>query len=187
MAKILIDTFEPKVGDRFFVDTNVLYWISYVASKEIHDLPNPPKDYQVEKYPAFIEKVLNCGGKLYTSPLLLSELANIIESSEFEIYKKFNPDKNGISKKKFRKIRVERKAVVDEIRVAWDTIGTFSQRLDNKIDENFSNSCIELLESSCLDAYDASYVIFAKEHGINYMITDDKDFLSVDGVQVLTA
>lgn len=44
---------QPKEGDRFLVDTQVWYWLTYSRSQ---NTTQPPKDYQVEQYPTYIRQ-----------------------------------------------------------------------------------------------------------------------------------
>ena len=43
-------------SDKFFIDTNVWFWLTYAASNEIQT-QNAPARYQLEVYPEFIEKI----------------------------------------------------------------------------------------------------------------------------------
>lgn len=167
--------------EKFYVDTNVWYWATYIPSKSF--IANPPKDYQAEHYPNFIESVLNNNSELYFSPITLIELSNIIERAEWEIYKATHNDST-ITLKRFRKITAERKAVVDEIKTAWDSISTMAKMLPTHIEEGLSNQIMETLESEILDGYDALYFHIMKVNNITNIITDDKDFRGIDGVNL---
>lgn len=180
---ININDCTPKAGDKFFVDTNVWFWSTYVSSKTIAD-KTKPQDYQRIKYPAFLESLLNAKAELYFSPLILAELANIIEQAEFEIYKMYNPTDNKISKKRFRSQPAERASVISEIKTAWDTISAMSTCIETTIDLNFSQSSIELMRDTTLDAYDSFYIKSANISSIKNILTDDKDFRSVDGIDI---
>ena len=58
MAQILaIDKTRPIKNERYLIDTNVWFWFTYVASKQII-LPNHPSQYQIKEYPLFIESLL---------------------------------------------------------------------------------------------------------------------------------
>jgi len=169
--------------DRFFVDTNVWYWTTYIPSKSF--LAKRPKDYQVEHYPEFIESALNNKATLYYSPLTLVELTNLIERSEWEIYKAYKED-NGLSLKKFRNIPAERKAVLEEIKNAWISIQGMANELPAKLNDDLSTPFISIVESYTVDGYDALYYHFMKENGISKIITDDKDFRGVKDITLYT-
>ena len=167
-------------GEKYFIDTNVWYWMTYIPSKEF--VANPPREYQVETYPAFVEKALDENAKLYYSPLILVELAGLIERSEHAIYnKRHNGD---ISLKRFRKIEAERRAVVKEIESAWDTIRGMAIPLAVSVDHAFSESILDVIQRYNLDGYDAVYCRVMEENGIINIITDDKDFRAVNNFRL---
>lgn len=171
----------PGSDDAFFVDTNVWYWCTYVASKSF--IAKRPKDYQIENYPEFIESALNCGAKLYYSSLSLVELAGLIERSELEIYKAY---RNGqeTQLKRFRSISQERKSVLAEIKTAWASIQSMASELPTIFKEDLSKNLMETLEGHGVDGYDALYYQLMKEKGISKIITDDKDFRGIDHISL---
>ncbi len=180
-----IDSEIPVHTDRYFVDTNVWFWFTYCASKEI-EISGAPQRYQLEKYPDFVEKVLGSGAKIYHCPLVYTELANIIERTEYEIYKASN---SGVAKtrKEFRSDSECRKAVVEEIKMAWDTINSISNSLSFSLNNTIVNDVHSLFEESALDAYDAFYCYLMEKSDIKKIITDDADFNSVEGQELYTA
>ncbi|RZR29847.1 type II toxin-antitoxin system VapC family toxin [Vibrio vulnificus] len=175
----------PVHQDRYFVDTNVWFWFTYCASKEI-STDRSPKRYQLEKYPEFIEKVLDSGAKLYHCPLVYTELANIIEKTEFDIYCENNPAAT-INRKEFRSLESEREKVMSEINLAWRTINDLSTCLDINLREDRVPSIHELLSTTTLDSYDALYLGLMQQEGIEKIITDDNDFVSSTVADIYTA
>lgn len=175
----------PDRKDRYFVDTNVWFWFTYCSSKEIVG-EAVPRRYQVEKYPQFVEKVLDEGAKLYHCPLVFSELANIIEKTELEIYNYENPD-NTISRKQFRAIPSERSKFIEELKQAWRVISSISNSIEVSLDGALVKSASGVLENSCLDPYDAFYFSLMKNEGIEKIITDDKDFATTNISSIYTA
>lgn len=171
----------PQSSDAFFVDTNVWYWCTYVASKSF--IAKRPKNYQVEKYPEFIESALNCGAKLYYSPLSLVELASLIERSELEIFKAYRNDQQ-TQLKKFRSIPQEREAVIGEIKTAWASIRSMAIELPIAFKDDLSGNLISTIEAHGVDGYDALYYLLMKELGISKIITDDKDFRGIDHINL---
>ncbi len=170
-------------SDRFFVDTNVWFWFTYAASNEIQT-NNSPIRYQLEKYPEFIEKVLDEGANLYHSPLALSELTNIIEKTEYETYKLAKGVE--LTRKEFRKIGEQRKKVILEVSNAWSQITSMSETLDVKLDAHLATNALTMLNQHCLDAYDAFYVKSMSDYQISKIVTDDGDFHSLE-VDLYTA
>lgn len=167
--------------EKFYVDTNVWYWATYIPSKSF--IAIPPKDYQAEHYPSFIESALNNNSELYFSPITLIELSNVIERAEWEIYKATHNDPT-ITQKNFRKIAAERRAVVKEIRAAWESISTMAKMLPTHIEEELSSQILNTLENEILDGYDALYFHIMKTNNIANIITDDKDFKGIKGVNL---
>jgi hypothetical protein len=84
-----ITTDSPKPTDRFLVDTNVWFWQAYSKATS---LPNPPTFNQQFDYPDFIAEALNANSTLYRCELAFSELAHLIEKTEFEIFSRTNPN-----------------------------------------------------------------------------------------------
>lgn len=169
--------------DRFFVDTNVWFWFTYCAQKEMSSI-NAPLRYQSVQYPKFIERVLDAGAKLYHCPLTYTELANIIEKTEFNSYESNNP---GISRKEFRSIKIERSRVISEIDMAWRTVNSISTCLDITLNNAKISSIHTMLGSSTLDSYDALYLSLMQHQGINKIITDDTDFANSHVDYIYTA
>jgi predicted nucleic acid-binding protein len=172
---------EPEKGDIFFVDTNVWYWTTYAASKQF--FTKAPKDYQIELYPNFIEKALTNEASLYYSPLTLIELTSLIERSEFEVFKAFEGDPN-YPLKRFRNNDKQRRAVLEELRTAWGQIQAMAEELPATIEAGLSDTLISMIESNRIDGYDALYIKFMQDNQIPNIITDDKDFRSIDGVNL---
>jgi predicted nucleic acid-binding protein len=165
----------------YFVDTNVWYWCTYAASKSF--LAKTPQKYQVDYYPSFVENALENNSTLYCSPLTLVELANLIERSEWEIYKAYTQDST-INLKAFRKKPTERKAVLNEIKIAWQSVKELATELPFNIDSETSDTFIQSLSSYKVDGYDALFHQIMNENEIGNIITDDKDFRSIDDIDV---
>ena len=171
----------PSGDDAFFVDTNVWYWCTYVASKSF--IAKRPKDYQIENYPEFIESALNCGAKLYYSPLSLVELAGLIERSELAIFNAYHNDQE-TQLKRFRSIPKERGLVLAEIKTAWASIQSMANELPVTFKDDLSKNLMGTLESHGVDGYDAIYYQLMKEGDISKIITDDKDFRGIDHISL---
>lgn len=184
MTKIhSLSTVKPVRQDRFFVDSNVWFWFTYCASKEFSDA-NQPRHYQLEKYPKFIEEALDIGASLYHSPLVYTELANIIEKTEHGIY----VNKYGeIERKKFRAIAHCRERVLKEVDQAWKIISTVSSCLDIHLKANLIPHIHKLLVSSKLDSYDALYLQVMQLENIEKLISDDGDFVETPLKDLYTA
>ncbi|MEL6117818.1 PIN domain-containing protein [Photobacterium sp. SP02] len=173
----------PQNGDKFFVDTNVWFWTTYIPSKTF--IAKKPHDYQIEFYPNFIEKALEVGAILYSSPLVLVEISNIIERSEWEIHKAYNPNET-ISLKRFRSIPKEREEVLNEIKTAWDSITSMSSELSMTLDNSVSREFVDIIDNNKIDGYDALYFQLMCQNKVGNIITDDKDFRHLPGIDTFT-
>jgi predicted nucleic acid-binding protein len=149
-------------------------------------IPNAPEEYQINEYSQFLEKIISDGAELCHSVLTLSELANIVEKKELEIYKK-SENLESFDKKTFRKIKDSRNTVVEEIKMAWMTINSMSTCLPVNLDLDFAESTISVIEEGVLDSYDSFFVQVMKNCKIDCLITDDDDFCSINNQIVITA
>lgn len=175
----------PIKGERYFVDTNVWFWTTYVASKNMQ-FPDPPEQYQVSEYPRFLERALNDGAKLCHCALMFAELANIIENKELDIYKSVN-NKPYFAKKEFRNIEKERTTVLNEIQVAWNAISKMSACIEVNVDSSFIAGAQSIMEKGRVDPFDSFYVQTMRKNKIDYVITDDHDFVTVSNQIVVTS
>ena len=80
----------------------------------------PPSSNKKEKpeYLAYLKQVLNMGGQLHWCGLSLSELAHLIEGTEFDIYRNTHPTSVVTQAKEYRhNLTNERASVVNEIKL----------------------------------------------------------------------
>ncbi len=175
---------KPDAKDKYFLDTNVWYWFTYCGSK-VFSTSKKPSPYQLNYYPAFVERIQDEGAKIYHSPLTYTELANIIENAEYEEY--ISKRSSRISKKEYRKNNDERKKVVKEIDTAWRTINSMSECLELNLDKQTIKATHNFLSSSQLDAYDAIFIHFMRSHNLKMLVSDDGDLASAEIEQLFTA
>lgn len=186
MAQVLsIQKETPKKNERYLIDTNVWFWFTY-ASNKIGAIPNTPSKYQLEHYPKFIESILKENAQPCHSSLSLTELANIIEKTEFDIYK-VESNQPYLERKAFRKLQSEKQKVISEIEAAWSVINQISCCIDSKVDKSFMDSSFEFYKKSPLDPYDAVFLQTMSANKIDYIVTDDIDFQNVNSLILLTA
>lgn len=168
----------------FAIDTNVLLWTHYSKASD----PNLNKHpYQVIDYPNFIAKLLSNGNKLVTTVLNISELISIVEKNEFKIYKISNSC-HSMKIKEYRKILSERLIYQKEINSMLMEIKSSYNNQIEVIDitkEKLENFCSRIDKSMC-DVFDFMVIEYLKSIGIINYISDDKDFLSVDGINLFT-
>lgn len=182
-----IKTTIPESSDRYFIDTNVWYWFTYCGSNQFAE--ENARKYQLENYPAFIEKILNVGAKIITCPLVYTELANLIERNEYDEYlSNNNLHSDKFSRKEFRKNEHARKKVLSEIKTAWSTIcGIAPECLELALDLKTVNAAHEFMSKSMLDPYDAIFIHFLNSHGIEMLVSDDGDMMTTNIKQIFTA
>jgi predicted nucleic acid-binding protein len=186
MAQVVdLNSTKPIKGEKYFIDTNVWFWTTYVASKDM-SIPNAPEDYQINDYSRFLERLISDGAELCHSALTLTEIANIVEKKELEIYKN-NENLEVFDKKTFRKNKELRDTVIEEIKIAWSTINSMSTCLPVNLDSDFAENTISVLEEGVLDAYDSFFVQVMKNCNIDCLVTDDDDFCSINNQIVITA
>ena len=179
-----ISRYDPRPEDSFFVDTNVWFWVaSQIASQGLSRF----RAKQIQIYSDFIKRVLNAKGKLYRSELSFSELSNLIERTEYDIFKR----ETGIdiSPKAYRHEYAHRRpGVIEEIELTWSQVEAMSVSIPVHLTSDFTHKVIERMGSHKLDAYDACMVESLLAEGIALqIISDDADFSSVEDVTLFTA
>ncbi|MDE4038333.1 MULTISPECIES: type II toxin-antitoxin system VapC family toxin [Acinetobacter calcoaceticus/baumannii complex] len=177
----------PDKNDRYFLDTNVWFWFTYCATKQF--TTNEPHHYQLKFYPEFIEKILDVGAKIVTSPLVYTELANLIERTEYEEYLfKKNLNKESFSRKQFRAISSARNEVLLHIKTAWETICQLAQEcLELNLNLKTTQAAHDFMSGTMLDPYDAIFVHILNSHDIKMLISDDGDMVNSGIEQIFTA
>jgi len=184
VVDLRLDT--PKLSDRFYVDTNAWFWTAYSKLRLL-----PPSSDKKERpdYPAYLKKVLNMGGQLHWCGLSLSELAHLIEITEFEIYRHLNPASLLTKTKEYRhNLANERASVVSEIKLAWSQIETMATCIPvAEINAASTTAALQNFEQLPLDGYDLFSINAIKAAGITQIISDDGDFCTVPGTTLFTA
>lgn len=119
--------------------------------------------------------------------LIFSEIAHVIEMSEYDIFCEGFEEKPSL--KEFRhNFSDERKIVIEEIEIAWETVCNSSESFAITMDEQSSKHTFEDLKKYCLDCYDIVYLReIKKTMDVPQIITDDGDFATVSGITVFTA
>ena len=168
-----------KSEEVFALDTNVLYWMHYTRCVQADHLT-----YQVNKYPNFISDLVEKGIKLVTTIYNITELLYIIENHEYKIYKLTDP---GIKKKEFRDILAERLKVKSELDTVLSQIKELYDIKKFNIEILGIDSYITDFGNHNCDDFDYLIIKYLKENGIKNMITDDRDYISVDGITLFTA
>ncbi len=170
--------------DRIYVDTNAWFWTVY---SNVQFAPQPPSDNQKKAYPAFLKGVLNMGGQLHWCGLSLSELAHLIEKTEYEIYRASTGAM--LNPKEFRhNLPPERARIVQEIQTAWAAVETMASCINTpEITSAATTAALQDFAQLPVDGYDLFALGALKTAGITQVISDDGDFCSVPGITLFTA
>lgn len=179
-----IQTDKPKVDDRFFIDTNVWFWMTYTQASY------NANRYQITNYPSYIDSILKTGGRIYQNSLSFAELAHLIEKTELDIFNSNNKTHGGkeIRGKEFRHSHPqERKKVTNEIEAAWIQVKSLAEPLDITVDELIVATALERIKTQMVDGYDLFILELMARHNILQIITDDGDFATIPGIKVFTS
>lgn len=183
IAVIDIRKDQPSEDDLFLIDTNVFLWLTY---SRLSLLEHKYKQYQLDSYPLYLEKALECGSHLRYSRLSFGEISHVIERCEHEIYCIDNA--SDIYLKKFRAtLPNERSNVVREIKNSFEFIKDISNGINENLDESIIESLEKDLDDSHLDGTDSFLINFAKRNGINKVISDDGDFSTIEDIYLYTS
>ncbi|MFZ7342914.1 type II toxin-antitoxin system VapC family toxin [Avibacterium volantium] len=176
---------KTSLNDSYFVDTNIWIYQVYYANKGIDDLGND-KMKKLSNYSDFLQRVKQDGGKLYTSPLCLSELGHFIEKQAYNHYKETN-SQSSITLKSFRAISDKRQIIVKDIQQAWEDIIYLAEILELNTNQQTGSDLIAAMEDYPLDAYDSIFYLTMKQHNIRNIISDDRDFHPISSIDIYTS
>ena len=170
----------PK-NEKVLIDTNVLYWLTY-ASSRIFTRNLKPQDYQLRDYPKLFQKLIENGNELFFSNYSLSELASIIARVEASL------SGQGLEYQRKKWLREEngREIVLGELTVAVETMESWATSL-NTHPPLSTNDYLAKYAQVYLDGYDIYIENELTENQVDYVLTDDIDFISVDNLNVITA
>ena len=174
----------PKPADVFVVDTNVWYWLTYPPATQ------SAQPYQSQRYPHYLKRAKGIGARLLCCGTVYAELAHLIETAEYRSFcarQGYQPNVQ-IKSKDFRhNYPQERSDVQDEVSIAWGQVTSLAAVAAVRLDAATIDATATLFEQVSLDGYDLISVEAMRVNGIKHIITDDKDFLTVPGIIVLSA
>lgn len=160
-------------GQKFALDTNVLYWMFY-------DKCSYSNEKRQRKYQNTVTK-LKMHNEIYVSPLCLHELFVIIEKNEYNIYLTNQRKDETFRLKDYRDVASERVSVKAILNITYKNINQFAKILPQIIDKKTVADLSTTFDEHKLDIFDKSLVDFCASNGINNIITDDKDYRTVAG------
>jgi hypothetical protein len=182
VVDLRVDT--PKATDKFYVDTNAWFWTAY---SKLQFLPQTSDKKYKPEYPAYLTCVLNMGGQLNWCGLSLSELAHLIEKTEYKIY--CDATSALLNSKEYRhNLAAERARVVQEIQTAWQAVESMAVCMNApEINAALTASALQDFALLPVDGYDLFVIHALKAAGITQVISDDGDFCCVPGITLFTA
>ena len=170
----------PQDDDMFLVDTNVWYWLTYTQAST-YSMP-----YQIRDYPNYIASAKSTNCLLSYCGLSLSELAHNIEQTERKIFN--SRSSTNLKSKEYRhNYPTERAKVASEIAIAWSQVTSIAASTDITINETLTNAALKRFQNQILDGYDLMILEAMNKAGIDKVITDDGDYVTVPGIKVFTA
>lgn len=165
----------------FFLDTNVLYWYSYPRFSQPGQL-SPT----AQLYYNFIDSLTAAGNPLFTSIYNLTELLNVIEKNEFDIYRDLNPELP-ITRKDFRKMANEHQKVGELMKTTLNNVRSICSVIDfNFVSDTLDHYLSDFNDHRC-DVFD--YAILRNCITTKYLnvISDDGDFFTMEKISLYTA
>lgn len=165
---------------KYFIDTNALYWYTYprfVDNLSARAIP----------YYKFIDSLVASNNPLITSIYNISELLNVIEKNEYDIYIKTHPDNNYISKKDFRRMPAERLQLQNMMQTTVENVYAICDVIEFSFEKENMNRFVNSVTEHRCDVFD--YMIIQnniKEKNTN-IITDDNDFFTISDIMIYTA
>lgn len=168
-------------GQKFALDTNVLYWMFY-------DKCTYSNEIRQKKYQGAVVK-LKLKNEIFVSPLCLYELFNIIEKNEYRIYCVLK----GLSEKDFllkdfRELKNERRKLRETLELVNKQVVMFAKVPDHIISKHNVKDTVETYENHQMDIFDKELTRFCMANGIRNIVTDDRDYKSVaDEINIYTA
>lgn len=174
----------PHHSDIFLIDTNVWLWQTYPNA----GTGQGNAQTKILDYGAYLKAARKNGSMLAYSGLILAELAHVIETTEYKIYKARN-SLPSLRIKEFRhNLTVERAKVVSLVQSAWTQVKNLAVPVELTIDDLTTDLALSRFQTQALDGYDLLILeaISKADPGQIKIITDDMDYTVVPGIQVFT-
>lgn len=181
-----VRTDRPQPSDTLFVDTNVWLWQTYGLPPK----PDPQKASRKEQrqaqqaeqklkiYTRYLNAALSRGVELKYCGLILSELAHVIEKTEFDIFKRRN-NLPSLQAKEYRHNYLDEHIVVAaRVRFVWDQVTMLASSADLMVNERLADNAVSHFQSVALDGYDLFLLEAIRQTGVRpiQVLTDDMDY-----------
>lgn len=170
-----------KKDEYFWVDTQVLLWFLYYPTIPTK-ITLGARHYQLEFYPNFISELIDRECILITTVYNISELVTCIVRNEYKLFLEINKLKDEIGGLKKYRSDVENKKslkrIISNVLLQLNAIVLIDDSNYNKEDiDNY----VDTYEKHNLDFFDYILYKFAVKNQCFNIVTDDIDFLTVDG------
>jgi predicted nucleic acid-binding protein len=171
----------PKDSDVFLVDTNVWFWLTYTRVSL-----SDAKPYQTTDYPDYVQRALTTNALLSFCGVNLAELAGVIEQAERKIH---NGRSGKIESVKYfrHNFPAQRIAVTTEISTAFSQVESMASAMDVMVNGDAAKNGLAHITRVPIDLDDAVMLEVALKNGVNQVLTDDCDFVGMNGITVFTA
>ena len=175
-----IRTDRPTPADKLWVDSNVWFWVAYSRHRSTP---------QTGPYLAYIKALRLARASLVAGGINYAELAKCIEIHEMDVYAvRNNQPQRSLNVKAFRSILTERANVIGEVAAAWSIVRQFATVCASALTDACVGTALKGLESGDrLDGHDAIQVAEARRNSVTDILTDDRDYGTVEGIRVFTA
>lgn len=165
---------------KVFLDTNVIYWNTY-ASSRVFPSNLKPAAYQLSDYSSLLAKLIENENDLYFSHYSIPELVHIVARIESSL------DACGSSHLRKKWLREKgREIVTGEMNSVIEALQSWATPLPPSLPYS-SEDYMARYSEVYLDGYDLFLEKELVENGISLILTDDADFLSVEGFNLVTA
>ncbi len=166
----------------FFLDTNVLYWYVYPR----YGTTKKGVEYQAKPYYEFVDKLVAAGNPLYTSVYNISELLNVVEKNEYDIFDTANKDLH-YSKKDFRRNAAERQKVKKILTTTLNNVKNICTIVNHSFTQELLDEFIDRYKEHRCDPFDYIILDNCVKESKNNIISDDDDFSTVENINLFTA
>lgn len=165
---------------KYFLDTNVLYWYTYPRFTA-DTLPRNAVPYY-----DFVDSLVASGNPLITSIYNVTELINVIEKHEYDIYCEMHPDEN-LTRKDYRKIDDERSSLKLILTTTLQNAKAICNIIDFNFTTNILNCFTETLTDHRCDVFDFAILSHCVSSDHMNIISDDSDFSTFEKITLYTA
>lgn len=163
----------------YFLDTNVLYWYTY--PRIVNKLPK-----NAEVYYNFVDSLVAAGNPLYTSIYNLTELLNVIEKNEYELYTKIHSE-IPYTKKDYRKISKERSALKNILSTSLENVKAICNIVTFHFELKTLDDFVIQLSGHRCDIFDYAILKNCIADDKLNIISDDNDFSTMETINLYTA